>query len=219
MGRAIWHPEYLATGAGMFTAAINQREKSTGDTLEAYVEGSGNLLGRRHEFVLGVNGLEKETRSATAMAVSGIVPFNIYSYDPSSLMPYVNVHPAYGEPDKTRQYGVFGVARLNIADPLKLILGARMSWYGYWNTAGEKTLEEKAIFTPYGGIVYDLTERFSVYVSYSDIFRPQTAMNRSGNVLDPVVGANYEAGIKGEFFNKRLNAAAAIFRLEQTNLP
>jgi outer membrane receptor for ferric coprogen and ferric-rhodotorulic acid len=36
-------------------------------------------------------------------------------------------------------------------------------------------------------------------------------------VLEPIVGANYEVGIKGEFFNKRLNAAAAVFRLEQTN--
>jgi outer membrane receptor for ferric coprogen and ferric-rhodotorulic acid len=43
-------------------------------------------------------------------------------------------------------------------------------------------------------------------------------MDRSGNVLEPVVGANYEVGSKGEFFNKRLNTAAAIFRLEQINL-
>jgi outer membrane receptor for ferric coprogen and ferric-rhodotorulic acid len=43
-------------------------------------------------------------------------------------------------------------------------------------------------------------------------------MDRAGSVLEPVVGANYETGIKGEFFNKRLNAAAAVFRLEQTNL-
>jgi outer membrane receptor for ferric coprogen and ferric-rhodotorulic acid len=79
-------------------------------------------------------------------------------------------------------------------------------------------MEENAVFSPYAGIVYDLNERFSVYASYSDIFRPQTAKDRTGSVLKPVVGANYEAGIKGEFFNKRLNAAAAIFRLEQTNL-
>jgi outer membrane receptor for ferric coprogen and ferric-rhodotorulic acid len=133
-------------------------------------------------------------------------------------MPYVNMHPAYGDPEKVRQHGVFGVAWLNLADPLELILGARVSWYSYWNQAGEKTMEEKAVFSPYAGIVYDLNEQFSVYASYSDIFKPQTGKDRSGSVLEPVVGANYEAGIKGEFFNKRLNAAAAVFRLEQTNL-
>jgi outer membrane receptor for ferric coprogen and ferric-rhodotorulic acid len=55
-----------------------------------------------------------------------------------------------------------------------------------------------------------------LYTSYSDIFQPQTAKDRTGSVLKPVVDANYEASIKGEFFNKRLNAAA-VFRLEQTN--
>jgi outer membrane receptor for ferric coprogen and ferric-rhodotorulic acid len=175
---------------------------------------TGHLFGRRHEFALGANGSESKSWGASAGGPD--IPFNIYTEHDKG--PYLNVHPAYDDPDKTRQYGVFGVARLNIADPLKLILGARVSWYSYWNPAGEKTMEEKAVFSPYAGIVYDLNERFSVYASYSDIFKPQTSKDRSGSVLEPVVGANYEAGIKGEFFNKRLNAAAAIFRLEQTNL-
>jgi outer membrane receptor for ferric coprogen and ferric-rhodotorulic acid len=42
-------------------------------------------------------------------------------------------------------------------------------------------------------------------------------MDRSGSVLKPIVGSNYELGVKSEFFDGRLNAAAAIFRLEQTN--
>ncbi|MDR2451344.1 MAG: TonB-dependent receptor, partial [Candidatus Accumulibacter sp.] len=200
----------------MLTWAENRRSKITGDALEAYVEGKGNLLGRRHEFALGFNG--QESKSRRGVWYGSDIPFNIHTYDPVALMPYINTHPAYGDPEKTRQRGFFGVARLNLADPLKLILGARVSWYAYWNEAGEKTMEEKAVFSPYAGIVYDLNERFSVYASYSDIFKPQTAKDRTGSVLEPVVGANYEVGVKGEFFNKRLNAAAAVFRLEQTNL-
>ncbi|MDR0260096.1 MAG: TonB-dependent receptor, partial [Comamonas sp.] len=52
----------------------------------------------------------------------------------------------------------------------------------------------------------------------SDIFNPQTNRSQDGNVLDPVVGANYEVGIKGELLNKRLNVSAALFRLAQSNL-
>jgi outer membrane receptor for ferric coprogen and ferric-rhodotorulic acid len=126
--------------------------------------------------------------------------------------------PEFGGFDRTRQYGFWGVARLNIADPLKLILGARVSWYDYKDTSGVQTMDENAVFSPYAGIVYDLNEQLSVYASYSDIFQPQTAKDRTGSVLEPIVGSNYEVGVKGEFFNKRLNAAAAIFRLEQTNL-
>ncbi|MFV7791721.1 TonB-dependent receptor domain-containing protein, partial [Aliarcobacter lanthieri] len=32
---------------------------------------------------------------------------------------------------------------------------------------------------------------------------------------DPIVGKNYETGIKGEYFDKRLNTALSIFRVEQ----
>jgi outer membrane receptor for ferric coprogen and ferric-rhodotorulic acid len=205
----------LVSGNGMSARAVNSRVKRTGDALEAYVEGTGNLLGRRHEFVLGLNRQENKNRYGSWTGPS--VPFNIYTYDPVSLMPYINMHPAYGDPEKTRQHGFFGVARLNLADPLKLILGARVSWYGYWNEASEKTMEEKAVFSPYAGIVYDLSKQLSVYASYSDIFNPQTEKNRTGSVLDPIVGANYEVGIKGEFLNKHLNAAAAVFHLEETN--
>jgi outer membrane receptor for ferric coprogen and ferric-rhodotorulic acid len=204
----------IATGDGMLAWAYHQRNKAVGDALEMVAQGTGNLFGRRHEFVLGANGSKFENRVGSIDGPD--VPFNIYSEH--DRLPHIDVHAALDDPDKTRQYGIFGVARLNIADPLKLILGARVSWYSYWNTAGNKTMKEKAVFSPYAGIVYDLNERFSVYASYSDIFKPQSAQDRSGKVLEPIVGANYELGIKGEFFNKRLNAAAAVFRLEQTNL-
>jgi outer membrane receptor protein involved in Fe transport len=77
-------------------------------------------------------------------------------------------------------------------------------------------MEENGVVSPYAGIVYDLNEQYSLYASYSDIFKPQTEKSRSGSVLEPIVGANYEVGVKGEFLNKRLNTAAAVFRLEQT---
>jgi outer membrane receptor for ferric coprogen and ferric-rhodotorulic acid len=217
-GEGIWASHYgtpnVATGDGMLAWAVDQRSKTVGNALEMLAQGSGDLFGRRHEFALGANGSKSEDQGGTVFGPD--IPFNIYSEHDKG--PYMNVHPAYGDPQKMRQYGLWGVARLNLADPLKLILGARVSWYSYWNEAGDKTMEEKAVFSPYAGIVYDLNERFSVYASYSDIFKPQSELDRSGRVLEPIVGANYELGIKGEFFNKRLNAAAAIFRLEQTNL-
>jgi outer membrane receptor for ferric coprogen and ferric-rhodotorulic acid len=136
------------------------------------------------------------------------------------MRPHNDAHVSLDDvdPNKTRHYGVWGVARLNLTDSLKLILGTRVNWYGYWNESSVQTMEENGVVSPYAGLVYDLNKQLSVYASYSDIFNPQTNMDRSGNVLEPVVGANYEVGIKGEFFNKHLNAAAAIFRLEQTNL-
>jgi outer membrane receptor for ferric coprogen and ferric-rhodotorulic acid len=108
--------------------------------------------------------------------------------------------------------------RLSLADSLKLILGTRVSDYRYETSAGKATLKENGVVSPYAGLIYDLNDWSSVYLSYSDIFNPQSYKDASGNTLKPVVGSNYEAGIKGEFYEGRLNTAIAVFRLEQENL-
>jgi outer membrane receptor for ferric coprogen and ferric-rhodotorulic acid len=206
----------LATGDGMYARAWDDRQKIEGDSVDVYVRGKEHLFGRLHEFAFGFNGSKVKQWRNDAPAI-GPVYFNIYTYHPS-VMPHNDIRPTLDvDPDKTHQHGVWGVARLSLADSLTLILGTRVSWYGYWNTSGVQTMEENGVVSPYGGIVYDLNKQLSVYASYSDIFQPQTALDRTGNVLEPIVGSNYEVGIKGEFLNKRLNTAAAIFRLEQTN--
>ncbi|WP_330848262.1 TonB-dependent siderophore receptor [Acinetobacter sp. SM34] len=37
-------------------------------------------------------------------------------------------------------------------------------------------------------------------------------------LLSPVLGKNYEIGIKGEYFDQRLNAGITLFRIEQNNV-
>jgi outer membrane receptor for ferric coprogen and ferric-rhodotorulic acid len=66
-------------------------------------------------------------------------------------------------------------------------------------------------------VVYDLTPEQSVYASYTDIFQPQSSQDKDGQTLAPVIGKNYEMGWKGEFYQGRLNANAAVFRVERDN--
>jgi outer membrane receptor for ferric coprogen and ferric-rhodotorulic acid len=207
----------VATGDGLDAWRSFLTSKIESDTMDIHASGPVQFWGRKHEFAFGVNGTEH--KSCFASKDTGPeVPFNIYNYRPSDLPDYGKPSLDCGDSDRTRQQGVWGVARLNIADPQKLILGARVSWYDYRDRSGVQMMEENAEFSPYAGIVYDLNKQLSVYASYSDIFKPQSEKDRTGSVLKPVVGSNYEIGIKGEFFNKRLNTAAAVFRLEQTNL-
>ncbi|MFP3526134.1 TonB-dependent receptor, partial [Pantoea sp. SIMBA_072] len=71
--------------------------------------------------------------------------------------------------------------------------------------------------TRYAGLVYDLDTHHSVYASYTDIFKPQTSKGLDSKVLDPVMGENYEVGIKGEYFGGALNASIAVFQIDQKN--
>jgi len=117
--------------------------------------------------------------------------------------------------------GGYAVARLTLADPLKLILGSRIT---NWEIEGMKfngelyNFDHHQVVTPYAGLIYEINDVYSAYVSYTDIFNPQDAQDRNGNYLDPLEGENYEAGIKAEYLQGRVNAMVSIFRIEQDNL-
>ncbi len=72
--------------------------------------------------------------------------------------------------------------------------------------------------TPYAGLVFDINGTYSTYASYTEIFQPQTLKDRNGGYLDPVDGKSYEVGVKGAWFDNRLNASLAVFRIEQDNV-
>uniref|UniRef100_A0A914YQT1 TonB-dependent receptor-like beta-barrel domain-containing protein n=1 Tax=Panagrolaimus superbus TaxID=310955 RepID=A0A914YQT1_9BILA len=71
----------------------------------------------------------------------------------------------------------YAATRLSLADPLKLILGAR---YTNWKSEGENDDREHKVTTPYAGLVYDINDTYSAYASYTEIFQPQTARGRQG---------------------------------------
>ncbi|KAF7276001.1 hypothetical protein GWI33_011021, partial [Rhynchophorus ferrugineus] len=66
-------------------------------------------------------------------------------------------------------------------------------------------------------LVYDIDEHHSAYASYTDIFKPQNARDEDNTLIDPILGKNYEVGIKGEYFDKKLNTSLTLFRTEQDN--
>jgi outer membrane receptor for ferric coprogen and ferric-rhodotorulic acid len=123
----------------------------------------------------------------------------------------------------TRQHGAFTALRLRPADALSIILGGRLST---WETRAKNLKtgavtddrKENNVFTPYAGLVYDLSKQISAYASYTSIFKPQNYKDVDGSLLDPEDGENYELGLKSEWFNGRLQASAALFEVRKNNL-
>ena len=72
-------------------------------------------------------------------------------------------------------------------------------------------------FNPYFAVTYDLTPNQSLYASYTSIFKPNSNQRKDKSYLDPVTGANYEIGWKGEWFDRKLNTSLALFDIEQKN--
>ncbi|MEW7850902.1 TonB-dependent siderophore receptor [Massilia aurea] len=209
------------TGNGLSVASRIRSSPSTliADTLDAYASGPFSLIGRTHELALGLNGSSTRDESTGTGVTTATIPINVFDFDPTSLGPVANGAAPSRSASTVTNLGLYGVARWNLADSLKLITGVRISNYKSRNDiTGRVAPKESGELTPYAGLVYDLDKQYSAYVSYSDIFNPQTNRSVDGSFLDPVVGANVEAGIKGELLDKRLNVSAAVYRLEQSNL-
>lgn len=68
-------------------------------------------------------------------------------------------------------------------------------------------------------MIYDLNQTYSVYASYTDIFKPQSNFDAGGGLLDPITGKNYEIGLKGEHFGGALNSQIALFQIDQKTAP
>lgn len=146
-------------------------------------------------------------------ATSGVI---VPGWNPHSV-PKPNFELSRPSINAQSQDSVYATTRLNIADHWKLILGGRYDWYDYQNRTDTGSYKIARNLTKYAGLIYDIDAQHSVYASYADIFKPQSSRDANDNILAPMVGKNYEIGIKGEYFGGALNAGAAIFQIDQTN--
>ena len=177
--------------------------------VDAFVSGPFDAFGRTHELVVGAS------RRVADLKEKNYAPYDMY-------WPLEAGKPDFQRSGSSRavttQDGVYLTTRLSLADPLKLILGGRLDWYDY-DSKDDSAADYKVTrnVTRYGGLIYELDDHHSVYVSYSDIFNPQSYQDTAGSILKPVVGKNYEIGLKGEYFDGALNASVAVFRVDQEN--
>lgn len=207
------------TGAGISPSAgfYNTERKVTG--VDGYVDGPFQLFGREHQFMAGLSYNKRDYANYGDYQVGGVGqtwnPFTSYlNWTGNISEPNWNPLALASEGTITQKAG-YAAARLSLADPLKLIIGAR---YTDWKSEGEGADRAHKVTTPYAGLVFDINDTYSTYASYTEIFQPQTLKDRNGSYLDPVDGTSYEVGIKGAWFDNRLNASLAVFRIEQDNV-
>jgi len=219
----------MATGRYSQLGARNaHKEKQS--SVDLFANGPVDLFGRTHELVLGASyrNVDFDGNSRQGLVLNSNL--DLYHFDPSAVAdPHIPLRDWMDA--KITQQSVYATTRLNLADRLKLILGGRLDWFDYddtvntypnfaANTPSATARNRYSInsqFTKYAGLIYDLNAQHSVYASYTDIFKPQNYLDASNKLLDPVVGQNYEVGIKGEYFDGALNASAALFRMDQKN--
>lgn len=233
----------LANSAGVGSdnlLAVNNMQKydNSGDqlTLQGNIVGKYHLFGQQHDVFSTVAFSRQEADSRWKRVINS-TKYNVGTFNGSEIAEPDWNNSSILQNDISYDSVIYQRAialgtRFNFTDRLHTLVGGRFTnfsadggyQYATWagaadNESGRNKSLNKSKLTPYIGITYDLTPETSVYASHTEIFKPQTNTNSSGNVLNPVVGNNDEAGIKSAFFDDKLNLSAAIFQITQENRP
>jgi outer membrane receptor for ferric coprogen and ferric-rhodotorulic acid len=213
-------------GSGMSIWRGKYRYETSQNAYDLYASGPFQLLGREHELVVGLSHRDIESTSTNWPFFFDSVPtINGWTGD----FP----EPDWGSPtsrqdDELKESAAYLVGRFKPTEDLSVILGSRVSNWEMDSTGtnlvtGQRAklqdLQENGVVVPYAGVVYDLDDTWSVYASYTSIFKPhESEQDASGKAIEPEEGDAYEMGLKGEFFDGRLNASLALFEVKQDNL-
>jgi outer-membrane receptor for ferric coprogen and ferric-rhodotorulic acid len=203
---------------------------------DAALTGKFSLFGHEHSLVVGAD-LQHTTQT-------GDTTYNVLPSSPVANLSYAQLVAfdpnAYAQPSfyksqsyansEQQQYGVYSTLKLALLDSVHLSVGARDSAYGYDNltniylpsgvkfTSVDSKYQKSGTITPYGGLVWDLNKEWSLYGSYTDIFKVQANIDRTGTILPPITGSNYEFGAKSELLNNKLKFSLAFYKSERYNV-
>lgn len=223
--------ETTNTGTYWWGSYVSSWSKQS--VFDVNLAGSFEAFGRRHELLLGADYQKVTSRWRAALGVNGKGGL-IDLWNPSATpLPDTGTSRQFWRdysPNRREQYGVYSTLRLQLTDPLKLILGARAQRYtfehaystaantdgtGGWTTDDPVHDRVGTTLIPYGGVIYALDDQWSAYASYSEMFKPQSlemqAPEEAPTSIEPMTGSAYETGIKGELFEGALNVSAALF--------
>lgn len=210
-----------ATTTNPYLVNVQTTEGDGGESeqtnLSATLNGPFSLLGRQHELMLGVERIRNDSTASATNNMANLTNVDVRTWDPKTILaePAITIR-ARPVMTRTTQEGAHATWRISLADPLTAIVGARINWWDYdqsTTATGHYSVTQEVV--PYAALIYDLNDNFSTYASYTEIFNPQSATDATGSVLAPITGEAYEMGIKGEFYDGRLNTSLALFRINQ----
>lgn len=207
-----------ASGLGLYAYPSRYDSDNKQTLFDASATGQFRLFGRTHDLSFG-GSWSKSTLADQSLYGRGIG---------APLPPLAGWNGAFPEPlfdaavdgsyYQDKRKAAFVAARWDLADNTRLLTGlttakADSSGLSY----GVSKFRSARKTTPYVGLVHDLNRHLSAYASYSGVFNPQSETDASGSTLAPVEGRTVELGLKGEWFDKKLNASGALFRTKQDN--
>lgn len=207
---------------------------STKKNVDVNLSGSFAAWGQRHHLLVGADWSDvKHTEGFARVELDGPIlgQDDLSHFDRDSLPSPSNVWLYTAWPDYgARQKGLYGRLRMHVTEQLAIVAGGRYASFDYGSPSkqydrngtltgeGWSGYRESGIFTPYGGVVYDINNQWTAYASVAEIHKSQTNRMRGplpGQALKPITGRSYEVGVKGDLAEGRYTTSAALYRIER----
>ncbi|MEZ7216274.1 ferrioxamine B receptor FoxA [Klebsiella spallanzanii] len=191
-------------------------EKMNAITLDNQLDGSVDTWAVNHRLLLGI---DYQDRSNDTTGYYGEFPaidaFNpVYGAKPDYITMYSR------EKHKLRQTGYYLQDQMSW-DRWRFTLGGRYDQVSVSNISklnNSRSDLDKNNFSSRAALMYLFDSGFAPYISYSTAFTPTSFADESGNILDPMKGKQWEAGLKYEPEGMNSQFSASVFRINQTNI-
>ncbi|HEV8695960.1 MAG TPA: TonB-dependent siderophore receptor [Lysobacter sp.] len=207
------------TGLGTYAYPSAYNNRFRAQFVDAFASGPLTLGGRDHDVVVGANWAKGDDHEVSWYSNDIGTPLpDLATWGGRYPKPSFDAYSSGADFDYERS-SVYATVRWNLADNFKLITGAsRTQAETRGASYGTPTNYRETKTTPFAGAIWDLSETYSLYGSYGEIFNPQTQTDVNDRLLKPISGSNAELGMKSEWFAGALNTSFAVFWTRQDNL-
>lgn len=210
------------SGTGLNAWPYHSDGFSKQNSVDMQLSGQFQAFGAAHDLVVGALDSRQNAETMTFDALpETVAPVgNFFQWNGSYPEPAWKTSGTLAQDLDTEQRGYYLATRLHLSDQLKLIGGGRLSkWQRSGTSYGSpENYGDNSVWVPYLGLTYQLADQHQLYVSQTDIFRPQNAIDKNRQLLEPLEGQNRELGLKSQWLDERLQTSFALFEVRQDNL-
>ncbi len=191
--------------------APRKREEITNELVSSFT-----LFGMKHRVLAGFN--YRTHLAYNQNLQTGFINHNPRTDAPLNIVDRVlAAHPnghTPGEFSKTLERGYYISDQMAAFDGrLNILAGARHAFRSQRGISSSRV-------TPQVGAVMQVpgVEGLGAYVSYGESFRPVHVLDANGEVVDPTIEKNIEAGLKIELLDGRISGSISVYDLVQSNV-
>lgn len=197
------------------------------EDLSARVELSGTFetAGLTHHILIGADAYDYQLDQIQMRWRTGWGSMDdTYSVDLLNPV-YGQAQPEVGalwdQREEQSSLGLYIQDQIDITERVKVLAGIRFDDFSKDFTnylSGAVTTQDQTATSPRVGLVYEASDLYTMYMSYSEGFRPNSGTDANGVAFEPEESKSYEAGVKFSTANESVSGTVALFRAEKSNV-